>query len=229
MFDKKSPEVPRSQNTEEAEDHHPWPDHSHPGDEPADHGAGGVEDEEGHARVGDVVGRHLVPGGHHGAVDVVIEELHQSISHELGGHQAAHVFLHLVDLRRGAARQYWGLSHTGTQTHHLYASPGEVKLEISHQTSPGIRSGLGRYLISDASGQCYHGTFAHIVLVAFQKVHLIKKYFSDNSSPFGCCAQNSPSIEAMLTTLPPPPPEDKSILLNINILRSMLDKILFST
>ena len=40
---------------------------------PADHGAGGVEDEERHACVRDVVGGDLVPGGHHGAVDVVLK------------------------------------------------------------------------------------------------------------------------------------------------------------
>ena len=95
---------------------------------PADHGTGGVEDEERHARVRDVVGGDLVPGGHHRAVDVFLKELDKSICYELRGHEASDVLLHLVQLRLGAARQDGGLGHAGAETHHLDSSLGEVEL-----------------------------------------------------------------------------------------------------
>lgn len=89
---------------------------------PTDHGTGRVEDEERHPRVRDVVGRDLVPGGHHGSVLVVIKELHESIRHELRSHEAANVLFHLVELLLSAAGQDGGLGHAGAETHDLDSS-----------------------------------------------------------------------------------------------------------
>ena len=98
---------------------------------PTDHGTGRVEDEERHPGVGDVVGRDLVPGGHHRAVLVVVKELHESVRHELRSHEAANVLLHLVELLLSAAGQDGGLGHAGAETHDLDSGLGEVKLTNS--------------------------------------------------------------------------------------------------
>ena len=98
---------------------------------PGNHGGGGEEDKESHPCVGDVVGRDLVPGGHHGAVLVVVKELHESVRHELRSHEAANVLLHLVELLLSAAGQDGGLGHAGAETHDLDPGLGEVKLTDS--------------------------------------------------------------------------------------------------
>ena len=109
-------DIPGSKYSEDDENHHPRSDNADTRDVSGHHGRGGVEDEQGHPRVRDVVRRNLVPTRHHRSILVVAQQLDKSIRHKLWAHEASHVLLHLGQLVLGASSQYGGLGYTWTQT-----------------------------------------------------------------------------------------------------------------
>ena len=112
------PNIPGSKYSEDNEDHHPGSDNADTRDVSGHHGRGGVEDEQGHPRVRDVVRWHFVPARHHRSILVVTQQLDESVRHELWAHEAAHVLLHLGQLVLGASSQDGCLGNTWTQTQH---------------------------------------------------------------------------------------------------------------